>query len=187
MRRTALANFDAPPRHFDPARHGYCPGYRYDIAPAFPALARRIANHRRQTPAPESPPPRRPIPTPPSPAGHRAALAPLTEPAHTPVMTDATAAHLPVPTCAACHRLARYQGLRGGAIVPLCATHFVRSPTTLRRAAATSLVVGTILTALNQGDLLLGGDANPSMWWKIPLTYLVPFLVTIWGALTRAR
>lgn len=62
----------------------------------------------------------------------------------------------------------------------------MQSRTTLRRAAATALVVGTILTALNQGDLLMTGNATGAMWWKIPLTYLVPFCVTVWGALTRA-
>jgi hypothetical protein len=87
--------------------------------------------------------------------------------------------------CAVCGRGARYRGLRGGVVAPLCARHFVRTGTVLRRAGATALVVGTILTALNQGDLLVSGDANAAMWWKIPLTYAVPFVVTIWGALTR--
>jgi hypothetical protein len=42
MRRIALANLDAPPRLFDPARDGY----RYDVAPTLPTLARAIAAHR---------------------------------------------------------------------------------------------------------------------------------------------
>lgn len=90
------------------------------------------------------------------------------------------------PTCARCHRPGRYRGELGGAPAPLCTRHFIRSRTTLRRATVTAIVVGTILTALNQGDLLLAGDTTASMLWKVPLTYLVPFLVTIWGALTRA-
>ncbi len=36
-----------PPRHFEPARDGYWDGYRYEIDPAFPALARRVTDHRR--------------------------------------------------------------------------------------------------------------------------------------------
>jgi len=91
-----------------------------------------------------------------------------------------------VPVCARCHRPGRYRGEVHGRPAPLCTRHFVRSRTTLRRATMTALVVGTILTALNQGDLLLRGDLSPAMWWKIPLTYSVPFSVTIWGALTRA-
>ena len=45
MKQLALAS-PTPPRHFDPARDGYWDDYRYEIDPAFPALARRIASHR---------------------------------------------------------------------------------------------------------------------------------------------
>lgn len=53
----------------------------------------------------------------------------------------------------------------------------------LHRSARAALVVGTLLTALNQGDLLLQGIFPPALWWKVPLTYLVPFLVATYGAL----
>ena len=46
MKRLALASA-TPPRHFDPDRDGYWDDYRYEIDPAFPDLARRIAGHRR--------------------------------------------------------------------------------------------------------------------------------------------
>lgn len=55
--------------------------------------------------------------------------------------------------------------------------------TVLARSLRASLVVGTVLTALNQGDLLLVGTFPAALWWKIPLTYLVPFLVATYGAL----
>ncbi len=90
------------------------------------------------------------------------------------------------PPCVRCPRRGRYRGAVDGQPAPLCTRHFVRSRTTHKRATVTALVVGTILTALNQGDLLLAGDTTSAMLWKIPLTYLVPFCVTIWGALTRA-
>ena len=45
MKQVALASA-TPPRHFDPGRDGYWDGYRYEIDPAFPDLARRIASHR---------------------------------------------------------------------------------------------------------------------------------------------
>ena len=57
----------------------------------------------------------------------------------------------------------------------------------LRRSVVVAVVVGTILTLLNQGDGLLTGQWNNALYWKIPLTYCVPFLVATYGALTAAR
>ena len=57
----------------------------------------------------------------------------------------------------------------------------------LRRSATVAVVVGTILTLLNQGDNLFSGDWSNALYWKIPLTYCVPFLVATYGALTAAR
>ena len=57
----------------------------------------------------------------------------------------------------------------------------------LRRSAMVAAVVGTILTFLNQGDTLISGDWNNALYWKIPLTYCVPFLVATYGALAAAR
>ena len=47
MKRLALASA-TPPRHFDPTHDGYWDDYRYEIDPAFPDLAQRIATHRAQ-------------------------------------------------------------------------------------------------------------------------------------------
>ena len=57
----------------------------------------------------------------------------------------------------------------------------------LRRSGGVALIVGTILIAINQGDLLLGGLWTPALAWKILLTYLVPFLVSTYGALGQSR
>ena len=57
----------------------------------------------------------------------------------------------------------------------------------LKKSSAACVVVGTILTALNQGDLLIAGQWNSSMWWKIPLTYTVPFMVATYGAMVNNR
>jgi hypothetical protein len=57
----------------------------------------------------------------------------------------------------------------------------------LRRSLYTGLVVGTILTAINQGNILLNGHFPPALYWKIPLTYCVPFCVATWGALINSR
>ena len=57
----------------------------------------------------------------------------------------------------------------------------------LRRSAIVAVIVGTILTFLNQGDTLLAGEWNNALYWKIPLTYCVPFLVATYGSLAAAR
>jgi hypothetical protein len=57
----------------------------------------------------------------------------------------------------------------------------------LRRSGAIALIVGTVLVAINQGDLLLSGTWTAALAWKIPLTYLVPFVVATCGALLNSR
>ena len=61
-----------------------------------------------------------------------------------------------------------------------------RNRAMLRRSILTSAVVGTILVAINQGTVIIGGDATTELAWKIPLTYCVPFFVASWGALGNA-
>ena len=50
----------------------------------------------------------------------------------------------------------------------------------LKKAAFTSVVVGTILTFINHGDILIQGEFPKFI--KLVLTYLVPLCVTLWGA-----
>lgn len=57
----------------------------------------------------------------------------------------------------------------------------------LRRAVYTALVVGTILTIINQGDVLLVGAVTPLVAAKILLTYMVPYSVSIFSALWANR
>lgn len=57
----------------------------------------------------------------------------------------------------------------------------------LRRSALTALVVGTILVAINQGTVLAAGNFSAELALKIPLTYVVPFCVATWGALSNNR
>ena len=58
--------------------------------------------------------------------------------------------------------------------------------TLLLRSLRVALVVGSLLVALNQGDALLSGDFPwAAAWWKLPLTYLVPFCVATYGALSN--
>ena len=56
---------------------------------------------------------------------------------------------------------------------------------TPKKAFLTALVVGTLLTAINHGDVLLSGGFPPPI--KVGLTYCVPYCVTTWGAVTGKR
>jgi hypothetical protein len=45
-----------------------------------------------------------------------------------------------------------------------------------------------VLLAINQGDALLVGRWDPALAWKVPLTYLVPFMVaTCWPLIDIPR
>jgi hypothetical protein len=57
----------------------------------------------------------------------------------------------------------------------------------LRRTSRIALAVGTILTAINQADVILGGDAVTLTWVKAGLNYCVPFVVANLGLLAGWR
>ena len=98
----------------------------------------------------------------------------------------------PALTCGRCGRVARpgrrfrfvRQG-RGGHL--LCLRCAPCHPPVLRRALLTSLVVGTVLTLINQGDAFINATLTPVLLWKIPLTYVVPFAVSTYSALAISR
>ena len=52
-----------------------------------------------------------------------------------------------------------------------------------KMAFKVSIVVGTILVLINHGDLILSGSYPP--YEKIFLTYLVPFCVSAYGAISQ--
>lgn len=54
-----------------------------------------------------------------------------------------------------------------------------------RRSLIVSLIIGTLLNAINQGDALLGGQ--PLVPWKLALTYFVPFAVASYGSYAAFR
>ena len=94
-------------------------------------------------------------------------------------------------SCAGCQRsLGRspaFQFQTAGGSILKCGRCALRHHALLRRSLAIAAVVGTILVAINQGDLFLRGEWPPSLLWKVPLTYLVPFVVATWGALVNGR
>jgi hypothetical protein len=56
---------------------------------------------------------------------------------------------------------------------------------TPKRAFYTAIVVGTVLTMINHGDILIQGNWPPFI--KVVLTYCVPYCVTTWGAITGKK
>jgi hypothetical protein len=60
-------------------------------------------------------------------------------------------------------------------------------PPHLRQTVATALIVGTILFAINQLNLVIDGHADTWLWIKTGVTYLVPFTVSNVGVLIGTR
>ena len=50
----------------------------------------------------------------------------------------------------------------------------------VRRSLTVALLIGTLLNAINQGPEVLAG--NTPVWWKLLLTYFVPFAVASYGS-----
>jgi hypothetical protein len=84
------------------------------------------------------------------------------------------------------HKLGRFLFARGTARSCCCFRHAVTYRPVVRTALVTSAIVGTVLTLINQGDLLFSGEVTGAMAWKIPLTYSVPYLVATVSALRMA-
>ncbi|MDA1128049.1 MAG: nitrate/nitrite transporter NrtS [Chloroflexi bacterium] len=71
--------------------------------------------------------------------------------------------------------------------VTKCSRCAFRHRPMLRRSLIVAVVVGTILTALNQGDIIFAGSWESPLYWKVPLTFCVPFCVATYGALSNVR
>jgi hypothetical protein len=90
------------------------------------------------------------------------------------------------PGCRHCFRARPYR-FQGDIDDPLCVVCAILYRPVLRRAVYVALVVGTILTIINQGDVLLAGEITPLVMAKILLTYLVPYSVSTFSALSANR
>jgi len=55
----------------------------------------------------------------------------------------------------------------------------------LRRSLIVATVVGTLLNAINQGPEIVTGQWP--VWWKLVLTYFVPFAVASYGSYAAFR
>jgi len=51
----------------------------------------------------------------------------------------------------------------------------------------TALFVGSLLFLINHGAALLRGDMNPERWTSVLLTYLMPYLVSVYGQFSYRR
>jgi hypothetical protein len=94
------------------------------------------------------------------------------------------------PVCGRCSRplgASQYE-LRGrGGPVRLCLRHALRHPPLVRRSLLICLVVGTVLTAINQGNHIAAGAFRAEFAWKVPLAYAVPYFVATTSAILNAR
>ena len=53
---------------------------------------------------------------------------------------------------------------------------------TLAGGIKVAAVVGTVLNLINQGDRLFSARLEGVVWWRIALTYAVPFFVSVYSA-----
>ena len=91
-------------------------------------------------------------------------------------------------TCTSCNEIIQRSDMRfkmGIEGVLKCSRCAATDATLIRRSLLMSVVVGTLLTLINQGNLIFTGIPDSSLAWKIPLTYLVPFLVS-WTSVLSA-
>jgi hypothetical protein len=76
--------------------------------------------------------------------------------------------------CARGHPARRlFRFVAGASPIELCLRHSLTFRPVALTALKTAAVVGTVLTAINQGNVLLAGHFPATLWWKIPLTYCV--------------
>ena len=55
----------------------------------------------------------------------------------------------------------------------------------VRRSLAVAVVIGTVLNAINQGPEIFAG--HWPVWWKLILTYFVPYAVASYGSYAAFR
>ena len=63
----------------------------------------------------------------------------------------------------------------------------VLRPEHLRRTLLIALVVGIVLTLINQLDVIVNGDATVATWIKAGANFCVPFVVSNLGLLAGKR
>ena len=79
------------------------------------------------------------------------------------------------------------KGAADGGVIIKCSRCAILHAAMLQRSLLVAVTVGTILTLLNQGDILFAESWKGALYWKVPLTYCVPFCVATYGALSNSR
>jgi hypothetical protein len=107
------------------------------------------------------------------------------------ISVDTSAATaLAQPPCASCQTDApgrRYRFDTPTGPVMKCGRCALRHRPLVLNALKTAALVGTALTMINQGDILLHGVIAGVVLGKMGLTYLVPYLVSTSGGLAATR
>jgi hypothetical protein len=67
-----------------------------------------------------------------------------------------------------------------------CVRLFLRG-VTVRTAGRVALIVGTVLSAVNQGSTVVDGNATWVTWVRVGVNYCVPFVVASIGFLSACR
>lgn len=60
-------------------------------------------------------------------------------------------------------------------------------PSLLRRTVLTALVVGVLLSLVNQAHVVAGGRADAGTWLRVAANFAIPFVVSNVGALAATR
>ncbi|MDQ3987292.1 MAG: nitrate/nitrite transporter NrtS [Actinomycetota bacterium] len=76
-------------------------------------------------------------------------------------------------------------GAEGAARPRLLATIFSRA--SLSRCVPIALVIGTLLSLVNQGSVIFGGDATAVTWVRVSVNFIVPFCVSSAGYFSSQR
>ena len=65
--------------------------------------------------------------------------------------------------------------------------HIATQRSVVIRAARIAAIVGLILAIINHGDTFVSGEVTLSTWFKIALTFLVPFGVSTFSSVLAVR
>lgn len=76
---------------------------------------------------------------------------------------------------------------RGARAIAREACAFCLQRRNLRRTLRIALVVGVVLTLINQGGVIAGSHTTTATWVRCALNFLVPFLVSNAGLLSGRR
>lgn len=84
-------------------------------------------------------------------------------------------------------RLGRARDERAQWSTYLQACSLVARGATVRVAGRVAVVVGTILSAVNQGLIIAGGHSSWATWVRVAVNYATPFVVASVGYLAACR